>query len=74
VRGDASYFGVDLTVYSGIIRGYAFLDQSEYDKAIKVSSNEYAFLNRSNGLYCSQFIEIIGILSVSHSYLNYYAK
>jgi hypothetical protein len=35
-RGDTSYFGVDLTVYSGILRGYAFLDQIEYDKAIKV--------------------------------------
>ena len=74
-RGDARFYGGDLSVYPRILRGYAHLDQGEYDKTIKVVSEAHVILNRdggkSNGLYHSQLIEIAGILGVAHAYLNH---
>jgi CHAT domain-containing protein len=76
--GDARYyFGADLSVFPGILRGGAYLDQGEYDKAIKAASAAYALLNRvgeSAIFYRSQLIGIAGILGVAHAHLNHNAE
>ncbi|MDI6890607.1 MAG: CHAT domain-containing protein [Thermodesulfovibrionales bacterium] len=72
--GDAAYFGADLSAFPGILRGGAYLDQGEYDKAVKAASAAYALLNRvgsrSNLFYRSQLINIAGILGVANAFLN----
>jgi hypothetical protein len=73
-QGDRSMFGSDLTEYPGILRGHAYLDLGEYDKAARAASGSYALLNRADGgtndFYRSQLIDIAGILGVAHAYLD----
>lgn len=74
-RGNAHYyFGTDLSVFPGILRGYAYLDMGDYDKAIKAASEAHAYPNRAGGesdhFYRSQLIDISSILGVAHAYLN----
>ncbi len=78
-RGDARhYFGADLSVFPGILRGYAYLDMGDYDKAIKAASAANSILNRAGGksnlLYRAQLIDIVGILGVAHAHLNHDAE
>ena len=42
--GDAGYFGSDLTLFPGILRGYVYLDQGEYAKAAKAATAAYGLL------------------------------
>ncbi|MEW6163286.1 MAG: hypothetical protein AB1606_08270 [Nitrospirota bacterium] len=76
--GYTGYFGANLSIFPGILRGYAYLDQGEYDKAIKTASAAYALLNRvggsSNIFYRSQLIDIAGILGVAYAHLNHNAE
>jgi CHAT domain-containing protein len=72
-----SYFGADISVYPGILRGYAYLDQGEYEKAIKAAAAAHVLLNRigkSNIWYRSQLIDIASILGVAHAFLNHDAE
>lgn len=78
-RGDSRYyFGTDLSVFPGILRGGAYLDQGEYDKAVKAASEAYALLNRigseSNLFYRSQIINIASILGVAYAFLKHDEK
>ncbi len=77
-RGDQYYFGgADVSVFPGILRGYAYLDQGEYDKAVKAASAAYDLLNRigkSNIFYRSQLIDIASILGVAHAHLTHNAE
>lgn len=72
--GDSRYVGADLTVYPAIFRGYAFLDQGEYEKAVQVASGAYTLLNqrvaKGQGFYYAQLIDLSGILGVAHASLN----
>lgn len=73
--GDARLFGgADLSPYPGILRGFAYLDLGEYDKAIKSASEAYALLKQigesSNTFYHAQLIDIASILGIAHTYLN----
>lgn len=76
--GDVRIYGADLSPYPGILRGYAHLDQGEYDKAVKAVSEAQAVLNRigerANGFYHSQSIEINAILGIAHANLNHEAE
>ena len=73
-RGDTRYYGADFSVYPGILRGYASLDQGDYEKAVKEATEAYTILKRSgdtsNGFYQSQLIDIMGILGIAHACLN----
>jgi CHAT domain-containing protein len=78
-RGDRRYFlFADLSVYPAIIRGYAYLDQGDYDHAIKTVAEAHAQLDRTgekrNGFYSAQLIDIAGILGVAHANLNHDAE
>jgi CHAT domain-containing protein len=77
-QGDASMYGSDLTEYPGILRGYAYLDLGEYDKAVRAASAAYTLLGRtdqrSNNFYRSQLIDIAGILGVAHAHLDHDAE
>ncbi|PKN32577.1 MAG: hypothetical protein CVU61_17505 [Deltaproteobacteria bacterium HGW-Deltaproteobacteria-19] len=72
--GDVEIYGANLSPYPGIMRGYAYLDQGEYEKAVRTVSEASALLNRigqrSNGFYHSQLIEINGILGFAQANLN----
>jgi len=74
-RGDTRVYGSDLSVYPGIFRGYAYLDQGDYEKAVKVASEAYAILNRAGGesnfFYRSQLIDIASIMGVAHANMNH---
>lgn len=74
-RGDTSAYGSDISVYPAILRGYAYLDQGDYENAVKTVSAAHAHLDRTvkigNGFYYSQLIEIAGILGVAHANLNH---
>jgi CHAT domain-containing protein len=73
--GDSSAYGSDISVYPAILRGYAYLDQGEYEKAVKTVSDAHINLNRivgrGDGLYHSQLIEVAGILGVAHANMNH---
>jgi CHAT domain-containing protein len=73
--GDARVFGADLSPYPGILRGYAYLDQGQYEKAVRSVSEAYTLLERigqrSNGFYHSQQIDIHGIRGIAQAYLNH---
>lgn len=77
-RGDTRSYGGDLSVYPGILRGYACLDQGEYEKAVEVVSAVEGLLkktdSRSNGFYYSQLIEINGIIGIAQAYLGHDAE
>lgn len=71
--GDATYFGADISVYPAILRGAAYLDQGEYDKAIKSASEAHVILKRigeSNVFYRSHLINIASILGVAYAHLS----
>lgn len=72
--GDAGYFGSDLTLFPGILRGYVYLDQGEYAKAAKAATAAYGLLHRpgagSNTFYRAQLIDVESILGVSYACLN----
>jgi CHAT domain-containing protein len=73
-RGDTSAYGSDISVYPAILRGYAYLDQGDYENAVKTVSTAHAHLDRTvkigDGFYYSQLIEIAGILGVAHANLK----
>ncbi len=56
--GDAEINGANLAPYPGIMRGYAYLDQGEFEKAVKAATDAHAVLerigSRSNGFYTSK--------------------
>ncbi len=56
--GDAEIYGANLAPYPGIMRGYAYLDQGEIEKAVKAATEAHAVLERigpgSNGFYTSK--------------------
>lgn len=72
--GDDSYYGSDLTVYPKTLRGLAYLDQGDYNRAIKEAEEAYALLNqpkgKSSNFYRSQLIDIAGILGIAYANLN----
>ncbi|HOI73688.1 MAG TPA: CHAT domain-containing protein [Syntrophales bacterium] len=76
--GDAEIYGANLAPYPGIMRGFAYLDQGDFEKAVKAASEAHAVLerigSRSNGFYTSQLIDINGILGVAQANLNRFAE
>lgn len=68
INGRAYFFG-DLRPCPAILRGYAFLDQGEYAKALKEAEKARAIVNqptdKKNSFYASQMIDIAGIAGVS---------
>lgn len=70
-RGDRAFVGGDLTVYPQILRGYVYLDQGEYGKAVGEGSLAYKRLHEQgrerNNFYASQLISIYDILGVSYA-------
>lgn len=68
--GDSRFFGGDLTVTPCILRGRAYLELGNYDRAIRESENGLSLLHR-NGLekqsfYRSQLIDLLRILGTAH--------
>ena len=55
-------YGGNLTVYPQILRGYAYLDQGIFDRALKEASKAIVVLNRDakndNTFYRMQLIDI----------------
>ena len=72
-RGERSYIGSgsDLTVYPQILRGYIYLDQGEYQKAIQEGALAYKLLHEEGRerktFYTSQLIDIYDVLGVAHA-------
>jgi len=76
-QGDTEGYGGDLTVYPQILRGYAYLDQGSFGKALKEANEALTLLNRdadwknripfiaSNTFYRSQLIAISSIAGVA---------
>jgi len=76
-QGDIEGYGGDLTVYPQIYRGYAYLDQGSFSKALKEANEALAMLNRdgdwknkipfiaSNSFYRSQLMAISCIAGVA---------
>ncbi|MEW5733576.1 MAG: CHAT domain-containing protein [Thermodesulfobacteriota bacterium] len=73
-RGDTDYYGADLKPVPGILRGYAYLDQGEWEKAVQQASEAQAILERpgaqSNNFYRSQLIDVESILGVAYANLG----
>jgi CHAT domain-containing protein len=68
-QGDIAGYGGNLTVYPQILRGYAYLDQGIFDKALKEASEALIVLNRDaksgNTFYRTQLIDISSIAGVA---------
>jgi tetratricopeptide (TPR) repeat protein len=68
-KGDVAGYGGNLTVYPQILRGYAYLDQGIFDKALKEVSEAIVVLNRDakndNTFYRMQLIDISSIAGVA---------
>ncbi len=68
-KGDVAYYAGNLTVYPQILRGYAYLDQGIFDKALKEASEAIVVLNRDakkdNTFYRIQLIDISCIAGVA---------
>ncbi len=68
-KGDVGGYGGNLTVYPQILRGYAYLDQGIFDKALKEASEAIVKLNRdakkNNTFYRIQLIDISCIAGVA---------
>lgn len=68
-EGDVAGYGGNLTVYPQILRGYAYLDQGIFDKALKEASEAIVVLNRDakegNTFYRIQLIDISCIAGVA---------
>lgn len=73
-RGDADYNGSDLSPFPGILRGFAYLDQNEFDKAILEASRARKIITRpgapSNNFYRTQRIDVENILGVAYANLG----
>jgi len=70
-KGDRTFVGSDLTVYPQILRGYIYLDQGEYRKAVREGLLAYKLLHEDgrgkNSFYTSQLISIYDFLGVAHA-------
>jgi len=65
-QGDSGGYGGNLTVYPQILRGYAYLDQGIFDKALKEAGTAMSVLNqRDNTFYRSQLMDIACIAGVA---------
>jgi CHAT domain-containing protein len=68
-QGDIGGYGGNLTVYPQILRGYAYLDQGLFGKALKEARESLVVLNRDanrdNSFYRSQLIDISCIAGVA---------
>jgi CHAT domain-containing protein len=68
-KGDVAGYGGNLTVYPQILRGYAYLDQGIFDKALKEASKAIVVLNRDakkdNTFYRIQLIDLSCIAGVA---------
>ena len=68
-QGDIGLYGGNLTVYPQILRGYAYLDQGIFDKALKEAGEALVVLNREakrdNTFYRIQLIDISCIAGVA---------
>jgi CHAT domain-containing protein len=68
-QGDIVGYGGNLTVYPQILRGYAYLDQGIFGKAMKEAREALVVLNRdanrNNTFYRSQLIDISCIAGVA---------
>ena len=68
-QGDAGGYGGNLTVYPQILRGYAYLDQGIFDKALKEATGALVALDRdaksNNTFYRIQLIDISCIAGVA---------
>ena len=65
-EGDVAGYGGNLTVYPQILRGYAYLDQGIFDRALKEASKAIVVLNRDdNTFYRIQLIDISCIAGVA---------
>lgn len=68
-RGDTEGYGGDLTVYPQILRGYAYLDQGRYDKALSEANRARVLLDSvgrgGNTFYRVQLIDISCIAGIA---------
>ena len=68
-QGDITGYGGNLAVYPQILRGYAYLDQGIFDKALKEATEALVILNRDanrdNTFYRIQLIDISCIAGVA---------
>lgn len=68
-RGDVAGYGGNLTVYPQILRGYAYLDQGIFAKALREAKEALIVLNRDaqrdNTFYRIQLIDISSIAGVA---------
>ena len=68
-RGDVSGYGGNLAVYPQILRGYAYLDQGAFGKALKAAGEALVVLDRDaksgNTFYRTQLIDISCIAGVA---------
>jgi len=77
-KGDSTYVGSDLTVYPQILRGSIYLDQGEFQKAIREGALAYKLLHEAgrekSTFYTSQLINIYDILGVAHALAGNHAE
>ncbi|MBU1054325.1 MAG: CHAT domain-containing protein [Proteobacteria bacterium] len=70
-NGDSAFVGSDLTVYPQILRGSVYLDQGEFQKAIKEGHLAYKLLHEAGrekqSFYTSQMISIYDFLGVAYA-------